>query len=125
VNNNASNLTFKSGLWRAADEMRSKMDVAEYKQRIGQLIDLIGSICLAYEAGRPMNIISRVYEYFLSQFASVESKKDGQFYTPRALVCVLVEMFAPYKGHVFVPCFGSGVVFVKSSMFYPIGRLIQ
>ena len=68
------------------------------KQRLGELIDLIGTIGLGDAANRSKDILGRVYEYFLSQFASAEGKKGGQFYTPRCVVRVLVEMLAPYKG---------------------------
>ena len=64
-----------------------------------------------------MDILGRVYEYFLSQFASAEGKKGGQFYTPRCVVQVLVGMLAPYKGRVFDPCCGSGGMFVQSEKF--------
>ncbi len=66
---------------------------------------------------RSMDILGRVYEYFLSQFASAEGKKGGQFYTPRCVVQVLVGMLAPYKGRVFDPCCGSGGMFVQSEKF--------
>jgi type I restriction enzyme M protein len=56
------------------------------------------------EESRKQDVLGRVYEYFLSQFASQEGKKGGEFYTPRAVVRVLVEMLAPYKGRVFDPC---------------------
>jgi type I restriction enzyme M protein len=65
------------------------------KQRLGELIDLIGTIGLGSAEHRSKDILGRVYEYFLSQFASAEGKKDGQFYTPRSVVRVLVEMLAP------------------------------
>jgi type I restriction enzyme M protein len=65
------------------------------KQRLGQLIDLIGNIGLGDKANRSKDILGRVYEYFLSQFASAEGKKGGQFYTPRCVVQVLVEMLSP------------------------------
>jgi type I restriction enzyme M protein len=87
------------------------------KQRLGQLIDLIGSIGLGDEASRSKDILGRVYEYFLSQFASAEGKKGGQFYTPRCVVNVLVEMLSPYKGRVYDPCCGSGGMFVQSVEF--------
>lgn len=73
------------------------------KQRLGQLIDMIGNIGLGDRANRSKDILGRVYEYFLSQFASAEGKKGGQFYTPRCVVQVLVEMLAPYKGRVYDP----------------------
>jgi type I restriction enzyme M protein len=87
------------------------------KQRLGQLIDLIGNIGLGDKASRSKDILGRVYEYFLSQFASAEGKKGGQFYTPRCVVNVLVEMLAPYKGRVYDPCCGSGGMFVQSVAF--------
>ena len=62
-------------------------------------------------------LMSHQAEYFLSQFASAEGKKGGQFYTPRSVVRVLVEMLAPYKGRVFDPCCGSGGMFVQSEKF--------
>jgi type I restriction enzyme M protein len=87
------------------------------KQRLGQLIDLIGNIGLGDEANRSRDILGRVYEYFLSQFASAEGKKGGQFYTPRCVVQLLVTMLAPYKGRVYDPCCGSGGMFVQSVRF--------
>jgi type I restriction enzyme M protein len=87
------------------------------KQRLGQLIDLIGNLLLGGEAYRSRDILGRAFEYFLSQFASAEGKKGGQFYTPRCIVRVLVEMLAPYKGRVYDPCCGSGGMFVQSVEF--------
>jgi type I restriction enzyme M protein len=87
------------------------------KQRLGQLIDLVGDIGLGDEANRSRDVLGRVYEYFLSQFASAEGKKGGQFYTPRCVVQVLVAMLKPYKGRVYDPCCGSGGMFVQSERF--------
>ena len=87
------------------------------KQRLGQLIDLIGDIGLGDKANRSKDILGRVYEYFLSQFAGAEGKKGGQFYTPRCVVQLLVEMLRPYKGRVYDPCCGSGGMFVQSEKF--------
>jgi type I restriction enzyme M protein len=87
------------------------------KQRLGQLIDLIGNIGLGDKENRSKDILGRVYEYFLSEFASAEGKKGGQFYTPRCVVRLLVEMLAPYKGRVYDPCCGSGGMFVQSEKF--------
>ena len=87
------------------------------KQRLGQLIDLVGNIGLGDEASRSKDILGRVYEYFLSEFASAEGKKGGQFYTPRCVVQVLVAMLQPYKGRVYDPCCGSGGMFVQSERF--------
>ena len=87
------------------------------KHRLGELIDLIATIGLGDAENRSKDILGRVYEYFLSQFASAEGKKGGQFYTPRCVVRVLVEMLAPYKGRVLDPCCGSGGMFVQSERF--------
>ena len=87
------------------------------KQRLGELIDLIGTVGLGEEANRSKDILGRVYEYFLSQFASAEGKRGGQFYTPHCVVRTLVEMLAPYKGRVYDPCCGSGGMFVQSETF--------
>jgi type I restriction enzyme M protein len=125
------------------------------KNRLGELIDLIGTIeliprrasdeipgstrasrveigahadlLLAAESPsreygsdkshKSKDILGRVYEYFLSQFASAEGKKGGQFYTPQSVVRLLVEMLAPYKGRVYDPCCGSGGMFVQSEKF--------
>ncbi|MCS7468519.1 type I restriction-modification system subunit M [Stieleria sp. ICT_E10.1] len=87
------------------------------KQRLGELIDLVGTIGLGDAENRSKDILGRVYEYFLSQFASAEGKKGGQFYTPSCVVRVLVEMLAPYQGRVYDPCCGSGGMFVQSEKF--------
>jgi type I restriction enzyme M protein len=87
------------------------------KQRLGELIDLIATISLGDAENRSKDILGRVYEYFLSEFASAEGKKGGQFYTPRCVVRVLVEMLTPYKGRVYDPCCGSGGMFVQSEKF--------
>ena len=85
--------------------------------RVGELIDLIANVGLGSREHRSKDVLGRVYEYFLSQFASAEGKKGGQFYTPRCVVRVLVEMLAPYHGRVFDPCCGSGGMFVQSEKF--------
>ena len=87
------------------------------KQRLGELIDLIGTIGLGDKQNRSRDVLGRVYEYFLTRFASAEGKNGGQFYTPQCVVRVLVEMLAPYKGRVFDPCCGSGGMFVSSEKF--------
>jgi type I restriction enzyme M protein len=87
------------------------------KQRLGELIDVIGTIGLGDKESRSKDILGRVYEYFLGQFASAEGKKGGQFYTPRSIVRLLVEMLEPYKGRIFDPCCGSGGMFVQSEKF--------
>lgn len=87
------------------------------KQRLGELIDLIGTIGLGTKENRSRDILGRVYEYFLSQFASAEGKRGGQFYTPQSVVQVLVTMLAPYRGRIYDPCCGSGGMFVQSEKF--------
>ena len=89
------------------------------KGRLGQLVDLIGSIGFteADDHGSD-DVLGRVYEYFLGQFAGKETGKDaGAFYTPRWVVRLLVEMLEPYKGRVYDPAAGSGGMFVESSKF--------
>jgi type I restriction enzyme M protein len=87
------------------------------KQRLGQLIDLISNITVGDAEARSKDVLGRVYEYFLSQFASAEGKKGGEFYTPRCVVKLLVEMLEPYKGRVYDPCCGSSGMFVQSVEF--------
>lgn len=87
------------------------------KHRLGELIDLIGTIGLGDRENRSKDILGRVYEYFLTQFASAEGKNGGQFYTPSSVVRLLVEMLAPYKGRIYDPCCGSGGMFVQSEKF--------
>lgn len=88
------------------------------KQRLGELIDLFTNrLIIGTTDARSKDILGRVYEYFLSQFASAEGKQGGQFYTPRCVVQLLVEMLAPYKGRVYDPCCGSGGMFVQSEKF--------
>jgi type I restriction enzyme M protein len=87
------------------------------KTRLGQLIDMISNIKVGDEAARAKDVLGRVYEYFLSQFASAEGKKGGEFYTPRCVVKVLVEMLEPYRGRVYDPCCGSSGMFVQSVEF--------
>lgn len=87
------------------------------KQRLGQIINLVSDIALGSEGHRAKDMLGRVYEYFLSRFASAEGKSGGQFYTPSSVVRVLVEMLAPYKGRVYDPACGSGGMFVSSEKF--------
>ena len=77
------------------------------KHRLGELIDVIGTIGLGDAENRSKDILGRVYEYFLTQFASAEGKNGGQFDTPRCVVRVLVERLAPYKGRVYDPLCGA------------------
>lgn len=87
------------------------------KDRLSELITLIGTIGLEDEENNGKDILGRVFEYFLGQFAETEGRKGGQFYTPTSVVKLLVEMIEPYKGRVFDPCCGSGGIFVQSGKF--------
>ncbi len=84
---------------------------------LGELIDLISGIGLGQNKGEARDVLGRVYEYFLGQFAGSEGKRGGEFYTPRSVVRVMVEMLEPYKGRVYDPCCGSGGMFVQSEKF--------
>ncbi|MCZ4553694.1 class I SAM-dependent DNA methyltransferase [Gordonia rubripertincta] len=89
------------------------------KRRLGELVDLIGSIGFTTTDDHGADdVLGRVYEYFLGQFAGKETGKDaGAFYTPRSVVKTLVEMLEPYKGRVYDPSAGSGGMFVQSADF--------
>lgn len=92
------------------------------KVMLGELIDLVSGIGMAEEADRSRDILGRVYEYFLGSFAGAEGKRGGEFYTPRSVVRLLVEMLEPYStaqkgGRVYDPCCGSGGMFVQSEKF--------
>ncbi|MBK8477262.1 MAG: SAM-dependent DNA methyltransferase [Opitutaceae bacterium] len=92
------------------------------KHRLGELVDLIATITLTAasegeKTHRSVDLLGRVYEYFLTRFASAEGKNGGQFYTPSCVVRCLVEMLAPYKGRIYDPCCGSGGMFVQSEKF--------
>ncbi|OLY94485.1 type I restriction enzyme M protein [Cnuella takakiae] len=87
------------------------------KQRLGELIDLIGTIGFNQPGHKAKDLLGRVYEYFLGQFADAEGKSGGQFYTPASIVKLLVEMLEPYKGRVYDGCCGSGGMFVQSEKF--------
>ncbi len=87
------------------------------KQRLGELIDLIGTIGFSQDGHKAKDLLGRVYEYFLGQFADAEGKKGGQFYTPASIVQVLVAMLEPYNGRVYDGCCGSGGMFVQSERF--------
>lgn len=87
------------------------------KVMLGELIDLISGIALGAKGDKSKDILGRVYEYFLGQFAGAEGRRGGEFYTPRSVVRVLVEMLEPYSGRVYDPCCGSGGMFVQSEKF--------
>jgi type I restriction enzyme M protein len=87
------------------------------KVMLGELIDLISGIGMGEPGEKAKDILGRVYEYFLGGFAGSEGKRGGEFYTPRSVVRVLVEVLEPYKGRVYDPCCGSGGMFVQSEKF--------
>jgi type I restriction enzyme M protein len=84
---------------------------------LGGLVALVGNISLGDAQNRSADLLGHVFEYFLGQFALGEGKKGGQFYTPRSIVELLVEMIEPFKGNVYDPCCGSGGMFVQSEAF--------
>ena len=87
------------------------------KYSLGKLIDIFSSIGLGTKEQQDKDTLGRIYEYFLSRFASAEGKGGGEFYTPTSVVRLLVAMLEPYKGRVFDPCCGSGGMFVQSLKF--------
>ena len=94
------------------------------KVMVGELINLISGIALHTEGGKARDLLGRVYEYFLGGFAGSEGKRGGEFYTPRSVVRVLVEMLEPFpdpgrgvEGRVYDPCCGSGGMFVQAERF--------
>lgn len=107
----ANNATLKGVLPK--DYGRPALD----KTRLGELIDLVGTVGLGDKANRSRDVLGRVYEYFITKFAAAEGKNGGQFYTPRSVVGLLVEMLAPYKGRVYDPACGSGGMFISSEKF--------
>ena len=87
------------------------------KDRLGQVVDLVSNIKVGGAEARATDVLGNVYEYFLEQFALAEGRKGGEFYTPRSVVRLLVEMLEPYKGRVYDPCCGSAGMFVQSVDF--------
>lgn len=87
------------------------------KAALGGLIDLIGNIAIGDAAAKSKDLLGRVYEYFLGEFANAEGKKGGQFYTPKSIVRLMVEMIEPFKGRVYDPACGSGGMFIMSEKF--------
>ncbi len=95
------------------DYARLQIDSA----KLGELIDLVSTIPFIHENLKAKDILGHVYEYFLGQFASAEGKKGGQFYTPKSIVTLIVEMLEPFQGRVYDPACGSGGFFVQSERF--------
>lgn len=87
------------------------------KQNLGGLVDLISTATLGTKEAQSKDLLGKVFEYFLGEFALAEGRKGGQFYTPESVVKLLVNMLEPYEGRVFDPCCGSGGMFVQSEKF--------
>ena len=87
------------------------------KTSLGGLINQFSTATLGTKEAQSKDLLGKVYEYFLGEFALAEGKKGGQFYTPGSVVRLLVEMLEPYEGRVFDPCCGSGGMFVQSEKF--------
>ena len=87
------------------------------KTRLGQVVDMVSNIRVGGAEARATDVLGNVYEYFLEQFALAEGRKGGEFYTPRSVVRLLVEMIEPYSGRVYDPCCGSSGMFVQSMDF--------
>tara|TARA_R110002020_G_scaffold50791_3_gene143680 strand:- start:4214 stop:5803 length:1590 start_codon:yes stop_codon:yes gene_type:complete len=87
------------------------------KEMIGDLVELFSDVTMHVEGEKARDLLGRAYEYFLSGFAGAEGRRGGEFFTPRSVVRVMVEMLEPYKGRVYDPCCGSGGMFVQSEKF--------
>lgn len=87
------------------------------KTRLGELVTLFTNIEVGSTAAQEKDVLGRVYEYFLSRFASAEGKLGGEFYTPSCVVRTLVEMIEPFSGQIFDPACGSGGMFCQSARF--------
>lgn len=95
------------------DYSRATLD----KTRLGEVIDLLSGVELIETDNESKDILGRIYEYFLGRFADAEGKGGGEFFTPKCIVKLLVEMIEPYKGRIYDPCCGSGGMFVQSEKF--------
>jgi type I restriction enzyme M protein len=87
------------------------------KTRLGELVTLFTNIEVGSTAAQERDVLGRVYEYFLSKFASAEGKLGGEFYTPSCIVRTLVEMIEPFEGQILDPACGSGGMFCQSARF--------
>jgi len=87
------------------------------KQNLGGLVDLVSTATLGTKEAQSKDLLGKVFEYFLGEFALAEGRKGGQFYTPQSVVKLLVTLLEPFEGRVFDPCCGSGGMFVQSEKF--------
>jgi type I restriction enzyme M protein len=87
------------------------------QNKLADLLDLIATIPFTHHTLKAKDILGHVYEYFLGQFAAAEGKKGGQFYTPKSIVNLIIDMVEPYKGRIYDPAMGSGGFFISSEKF--------
>ena len=87
------------------------------QNKLADLLDLIATVPFVHDSLKAKDILGHVYEYFLGQFAAAEGKKGGQFYTPKSIVNLMIEMVEPYKGRIYDPAMGSGGFFISSEKF--------
>ena len=86
------------------------------KRRLGELVDLFSNIKL-HDGESEKDLLGEIYEYFIGMFADAEGKRGGEFFTPKSIVELLVQMLEPYKGRIYDPCCGSGGMFSHSEKF--------
>lgn len=126
--------SFEQNLWDTADKLRGTVESSEYKHVVLSLIFLkfVSDKFLAQRqklsnegmgeyldtvGDEEEDVVGRVYEYFLGNFAATEGKGGGEFYTPKCVVNLIAEMIEPYRGKIYDPCCGSGGMFVQSLKF--------
>ena len=102
-------------LKRILNKDYTKLNIEQSK--LGDLVDLIATIPFVHKSLKSKDILGHVYEYFLGKFAVAEGKRGGQFYTPKSIVNLIIEMIQPYKGRIYDPAMGSGGFFISSEKF--------
>ncbi len=107
----AENASLKGVLYREF----SRLALAEGK--LGELMGIVARLKFDPAQHGSRDVFGEVYEYFLGQFALNEGAKAGEFYTPKSVVNLLVEILAPFKGTIYDPACGSGGMFVQSARF--------
>src|SRR5262245_45758602 len=117
---NGGIVTLTKELFQAAITLRGSVEPADYKRYV--LINLFSKDIFEADHGGD-DLIGRVYEYFIGEFASSEGKRGGEYFTPVSIVKTLVAMLEPEKGVVFDPCCGSGGMFVQSHLFTKHSRV--
>jgi type I restriction enzyme M protein len=94
------------------NKLYSRLQIDQSK--LGELIDLIATIPFEHESLNSKDILGHVYEYMLGEFALAEGKKGGQFYTPKSIVSLIVQMLEPFSGRLYDPAMGSGGFFTQT-----------